>query len=297
MWERRYLYIEVENTVGYVIRKAEEEDVGWDELNWDREPEAALYRTRRAVMPGTEGKIKTLLGVSGFIRWEVRNDEDVPDENVNKHVHIGGPANYGTLPGGQHGFVTIKMPSHYDKAGVPDGDVYIRGVHSRIPVITGTLNPGTVGDEDYGGVISVVSQDIGDGPGAIRWDIVQNRLPDDLIIDETAGRITSITGPPLEAGTFNFTIGLTLPGTMRIDRPFTILIHPRPGVIPGDVNGDKFVNLVDLVLLARYLQGDTDIPISIEAADLNKNGIIDSGDLRILALFFARPEATLVPQN
>ena len=288
MWERRYLYIEVENTVGYVIRKDEEEKVGWDELDWDKDPKAALYITKRAVMPGTEGKIKTLLGVSGFIRWEVRNDVD--DDNVNKHVHIGGPANYGTLPGGLHGFVLITMPSHYDGAGVPDGDVYIRGVHSRVPVITGTFNPGTVGDTDYGGVVTIISQDIGNGPGAIRWDIVQNRLPNDLEIDNTAGRITSVTGPPLEAGTFNFTIGVTLPGTMRIDRPFTILINPRPDILYGDINGDKLLNLADLILLSRYLGGD-DVEINEEAADINKDGKINNTDLRILAIFFARPGA------
>jgi len=290
MWERRYLFIEVENTVGYVIRKDEEEKVGWDELDWDKDPKAALYITKRAVMPGTEGKIKTLLGVSGFIRWEVRNDEDVPVSNVNKHVHIGGPANYGTLPGGLHGFVTITMPSHYDGKDIPDGDVYIRGVHSRVPVITGTFNPGTVGDTDYGGVVTIISQDIGNGPGAIRWDIVQNRLPNDLVIDNTAGRITSVTGPPLEAGTFNFTIGVTLPGTMRIDRPFTILINPRPDILYGDINGDKLLNLADLILLSRYLSGD-DVEINEEAADINKDGRINNTDLRILAIFFARPGA------
>jgi len=285
IWERRYLYIEIENTVGFVIRKGEDDVAGWHRQNWDREPGAALYRERRAVMPGTQGVMRSLVGISGFIRWEVIAGKD------HGPVQIGGPTNYWTE--GLHSYVQITMPTN------TDGDVYIRGYHTRVPVVSSSLAEGTV-NVPYGGVINIAQDDIGFGAGSLRWEVLEgdniyrpNMPLPGLVLDVNAGRINGVTGIPEEEGTFRFKIGLTLPGSMRIERDFSILIHPVPGVLLGDVNGDGHVNLADLILLARYLQGEAGIEIDEEAADLNGNGQVDIQDLRILALFFARPAASL----
>jgi len=117
-----------------------------------------------------------------------------------------------------------------------------------------------------------------------------------LLMGETNDRTTSITGDLTQAfpGTYDFTVGLTLRGTMRIDRRFRIIVNSPPGIIWGDVDGDGVVTLADLILLAQHLE-DPRIPINEPAADLNQDGSITTADLRILRRFFAQPGQTVVP--
>ena len=319
LWARRYLHLENQNPHGFVVRggvregvytrEEDVENVGWDTVpNWDESDRAIPYISRRAVMPGTDGIARAALGVSGFIRWEVigANNSSVG------FVNIGGqttglakcPTGYWTKD--LHGYTKITMPSRNSLGGFVDRDVYIRGVNARsdpatrLPEIVGTFDTGRVG-RIYPGVISIAFDDIGLGSGPLRWSVeagdeinkaLNSPLPG-LILDAEAGRITSFlqSSTPEKEGTFRFTIGVTLPGTMRIEKEFSILIL---SFIFGDVNGDGYVNLEDLVILARYLEGERNFErFDMKAADLNGNGVIDSGDLRILTMFFARPLATL----
>ena len=279
IWPRTYLHITIAGTDGYVSRPGDE----WDETDED---ESDLYKGKRAVMPGTKGIITTIAN-NGFIRWDVLPGYDTSDQ-----VKIGGPDNYGHRESGRIGFVTIDMPKNPAGPEAPPWDVYIRGTHSRSPVISASLSRGTIGDLSYASSLSIALQDIGTGPSSLRWDVVKGILPTGLELDETAGRITSIDviegkqigGPD---GVFDFTIGVTLPGTMRIDRPFSITILPVPDVLLGDVNNDGFVDLADLVALAVYFE-DGNIEINEAAADINRNGRVDTGDLTLLARYFAR---------
>jgi len=330
IWARRYLYVKIEQTTGYVIQQGEDartddKKVMWREnTTWESTPQAKLYEWRRAVMPGNDGIIRSLLGVSGFIRWEVRGPSDVADgtdllnpsiyPNINSRVQIDNPndydkpVNYWTE--GIHGYVKITMPGRVLVDGVPtfvagqDNDVYIRGVHSRVPVVTPNWSPGTVGDP-FGGVITIGGTDVGEsGTRALRWDVISgddihrptNSPAPGLTLNATGGVMTGIIGVPTqqnEAG-YNFTVGIFLPGSMRVDRNFSIQVHPTPGVRLGDINGDGRIDLEDLVLLARYVAGERDFArFDEKAADLNGNGSIDGGDLRILAAFFAVPTAIL----
>jgi len=280
IWERRYLNISVNAMTGHVFR-ASADDV-WAEWNeWETlsDEDAALFESRRAIMPGTSGVIRVMSHNQGFVRWEVSGA--LSTSGVER---IGGPENYGHR--GIYAYVFIEMP---------DANVNINAIHARDPQITGAFTPGTVG-VPYGGSLSVASQDTGAGSGQLRWDFVNpaERPPGLDIDDNTAGRVTGITGTPEAAGTYEFTIGLTLPGTMRIDRRFSITVNPAPVVMPGDVNSDGAVDLSDLVLLARYIRS-RDVVIDMVAADLNNNGFVDTGDLDILAMFFADPRATLRP--
>ena len=327
IWARRYLYIDISQTTAHVIRDGEDDKAGWkDPLkpNWDLSDEAKLYQSRRAVRPGTQGVIRSLLGVSGFIRWEVRGPNDQADiskhdplnpsiyPNSNSRVQIGGPDYYWNE--GIHGYVLIEMPSFTTTerpitilpANLADGDVYIRGVHTRMPVINSNWSPGVV-DDPFGGVITIGGVDVGEGTGLLRWNVLRgdainiqgtNNSPvPGLQLNAVGGEMTGIIGIPTRASQndeFNFTVGINLPGTMRLERDFHITIDPIPSVRLGDINGDGLVNLEDLILLARYVAGERDFArFDEDAADLNGNGGVDGGDLRILSAFFAVPTATL----
>lgn len=55
----------------------------------------------------------------------------------------------------------------------------------------------------------------------------------------------------------------------------------------GDVNGDKEINLKDVVLLRRYIAGGWDVNIDENAADVDHNGEIDLKDVVMLRRFIA----------
>lgn len=59
---------------------------------------------------------------------------------------------------------------------------------------------------------------------------------------------------------------------------------PASGKLPGDVNGDGQVDLVDYLRLVRYVLGlDTPGTPEITAGDLNGSGALDTGDIVILS--------------
>ena len=313
-WERRYLYIDIEDTTGYVIRKGENTawEPGWIDSAWRNSAASIPYREKRAVMPGSEGEIMTLL-TTGFVRWEVRDDGPYDTPDANEYVWILDKYRLEPVaPARQtNAIVTIEMPSHNGTTFIDD-DVYIRGIHTRDPVITASLQPREllVGDM-YPGVISIMADsDIGEGRFTLsdgsnnNWEILPGgtmttppNVPfPGVMLVRNAGNITSITGTPLIDGTFTFTVGLTLPGTMRIDRTYSVKVDPIPGIMLGDVNGDGQRNLYDLVMLARYFRsGGTIVLPNPDAANIvTPKGSDPSGDdLDILSRYFARLDASL----
>ena len=74
---------------------------------------------------------------------------------------------------------------------------------------------------------------------------------------------------------------------------------PNPDVLPGDVNGDNVVNVIDYVTTASYILEEDPQPFIFAAADLDGNGTVTVGDLvgvADLALNFegAAPRRTAV---
>ena len=59
-------------------------------------------------------------------------------------------------------------------------------------------------------------------------------------------------------------------------------IFAQSSVLYGDVNSDGTIDNTDVDLLARYLSNDTSVEIDEDAADVDRNGVIDLNDLLYL---------------
>jgi len=87
----------------------------------------------------------------------------------------------------------------------------------------------------------------GTGTRALHWTISAGSLPPGLLLDRTSG---CVSGMPAETGAFNFTIQvMDLCGETDTEA-FSITIDPYEDV-PGDVNADCAVNVIDVVLLTN----------------------------------------------
>jgi len=324
IWPRTYLHISMLGTGnrGYV-RRDDGKDPDWNDLNKWTEDDARLYEGRRAVMPGTRGIISTNSS-GGNVRWEISHTYNAAGANTSTPPTysvgsrrladtggIGGPdsiingvrSGYGIYPpppeAGQHGYVVINMPPT-ETTGVYDGNVYLRAeqIGTGRPVITSSpLRQGTVGGP-YQASITISRDDMGSGPNYMKWEIIPGYgiLPPGLKIDEDAGARTEIEGIPLLANSFNFRVGITLPGTMRIERDYNIIITDWDGL--GDVNNDGVVDLRDLVLLVRY-QDDKSLNINLRNSRLSTNGEGDHvpamPDIRLLARYLSSNIGSMNP--
>jgi len=264
IWRRTYLNITMTRGTGFVIRDGEIVD-------WEDPRESDIREFKRAVWPGTVGEIQYLSN-GGFVRWELESGRHTSGGTVstNAPVNIGGEGNYGILDDGITSYVRIRMPD--DKQGMPfdddgiDWNVYLRGIPRVQPNMRGPTNPGVVGNPDFDGTLSVDFDDVGEGPRQLRWDSIGGDWPPGLNIAHTAGFVTRIGGTPTRADTYRFRIGLTLPGSMVIERDFQIVVLPYQGF--GDVNNDGVVDLRDLVALMKFFEGDRTVTVNFENANL-----------------------------
>ena len=63
---------------------------------------------------------------------------------------------------------------------------------------------------------------------------------------------------------------------------------------PGDLNGDRIINVLDLTMLAKHLAGwEPDADFRVENADCNLSGAVNIADLELLAKFLAGWEVSL----
>ncbi len=88
------------------------------------------------------------------------------------------------------------------------------------------------------------------------------------------------------AGTVDFTLTLTSNQTdwleYRVDIPFTIEVAGS-AMLPGDLNGDESLDVLDVVTLAGIIIGSTDpTPDQEITGDLNEDGILDVLDIILL---------------
>lgn len=57
--------------------------------------------------------------------------------------------------------------------------------------------------------------------------------------------------------------------------------------IPGDANGDKIVNTLDITFIRRYLATGYDISINTGAADVNNDNLVNTIDITFIRRYLA----------
>jgi hypothetical protein len=224
----------------------------------------------------------------------------------NLHLHTSIADNWGFSTGNVLAYVQIRMPNfsgeEYNSLAV-DGDVTIAGFSTAHPdnLWVSVLNPGVQWDVSSGGFVRFDGER-GTGGRAIFWDDYTLPSADPLRQfppgmdfskgDSNASFITSLPGGPTEIGTFTFTLGINLPGSMRIWRDFSFTVEEVPGVLLGDVDGINGVTLVDLIYLDKHLRDPTTVPLpnppaAIIAPPLTPGRPASNADLNRLAEYFA----------
>jgi len=86
---------------------------------------------------------------------------------------------------------------------------------------------------------------------------------------------------------------------MRIDRKFTFTVDAVPRIILGDVDGNRILDLRDLILLAKFVRGEIDSLPNPEAGNIiSRPGSPNSpnlSDLNALARYFAGRDDSGMP--
>ena len=256
------------------------------------------YDVFRAVIPGTYGQVRSI-APSNFIMWIVNTDS--PGKPV-----IGNNWRYEPDTSGAWARAWVEMPKPANPAD-PALDVELTGWHTPIPTVIPNMRNGFVGDTSYVSTISLAAPPaprptaVQDQLDRATWGVVDpgftagDRIPPGTIMAPGSGAGPGlIVGTPSLAGVFNFNIGLTLPGSMRISYPttgrYTILIeNPRPSI--GDVDNSGGVDLRDLMLLRMYISGELSgaplLAFNTVNADTNQDGVVNHFDVIELARWFA----------
>jgi hypothetical protein len=337
IWPRTYLHVSGLGSINNLYVRRYDDFPG--EPDWVRlgpsTPTGELrpWEGKRAVMPGTRAIISTNSSGS-FVRWDISHSFDNEGINLSplgysagsnaffRNGGIGGERNppgsafveqtgYG-IHAGTHAFVVIEMPL---VSMTDNGDVFIRAAQLGRdgPNMTGVPRPGRhalaqgVEGGRYEATIEIDSEEIGSGPGAMRWQVIPNPdpLPLGLSIAENAfdrtvigRRVNGVPEIALREGLSEFTVRMTFPGSMIIERDFSIFINPWDGL--GDVNDDGVVDLRDLVLLVRY-QRDKSLSVNMNMRNARLStsgqGTHDPGlaDIDLLASYFTHSQGSFRP--
>jgi len=319
IWNRAYLSVRMEPI-------DEEAPQGRVSRVNGNEPDVPIP-LKRAVIPGTDGIIEARPTGDRFVMWLVNAGSNIPADamGLDGKLTPGIGDRWGINSTFSQATVTVTMP----KPNAPEDpakDVAITGWNTPRPDVTSTINrvTGTIGREFDGSTIRVIvdplppklplspavrSQLLAGEWGVIEMPSSNDKFPPGLTL---FARLGQIEGTPTETGTFRFSVGLTLPGTMRIIYPdplltpperYSIFIDdPRPKI--GDVDGDGAVTLRDLMLLRRYIDKDLSEEelrgFVVDNAYILGNPTIDHRDVTRLAWWFAQdgrmPAPTIAPE-
>ena len=281
--------------------------------NVSRDPQLEGYKTfARAVIPGEVGEVlKTMVSSTGFVRWEITKPESLIGPSFNGW---GIGDNWDMSPlGGLDTWASMKiaMPKPMTAGALdptaPPINVEVTGWDAQRPLLTPTLPTGVIG-VDYPGRFVVSNRNaqptvLGADPArrGLLWEVVlrgDNEFPPGLFLDPGQGFIDGEPDPP-SGVVYDFHVGLTLPGTMRLTYgPYSIFIDEFRALL-GDVDGNGTVNLADLLMLRRFLYGtnaekaEARAHMELMNSMRNANIITDAGedpdarDLSELARWFA----------
>jgi hypothetical protein len=204
-------------------------------------------------------------------------------------------------------------------------NVEIDGWLSPAPVVTGTWENAEK-DKDIIAFFDIPTdypRVLGNGPLGEEWrlsNLSSDTFPAGVSIVQNSGRLR---GPPTEREpgefpeTFFFHVDLTLPGTMRLTYgssglvrndgtasvPFRLHVDTF-SPIPGDFDGNRGLDLADLIVLSRLIHGSdsekADARAEMEKLDGWRNSITrktnpnqwpDGTDLTELSRWFAQDRA------
>lgn len=176
-------------------------------------------------------------------------------------------------------------------------DYYYIKFHQLDTIGTGTVNvkflDGETGEEftddagtfqlltDYNTVNEKVvkSWDVSEGSEITITDLSKEKSYELRYIDKSAGEDSDegvyIVDANKGAGRFSFGLNDELELTVYMDKFY----HENPYLL-GDVNGDKNLNITDLVTFRNYLMGRTDTAlVNWRAADICRDNVLDVFDL------------------
>jgi len=319
VWARRYLTVNITATGvegaaarASLLPNGEPQITDINSLTPSPDPTFTPVYTVRAVMPGTKGIVTSVgFGNHNFVRWEVESELPIAGS-----VAIG--------PNYRSNFMVGQTAMACSWITMPDGDVTIRGVLTDPPTITADLNPsifpstqanaaefkdGVIGPRYTGSLFvdPLTSGFYGTNPNNNNesWEILGDPtvvLPPGITsLGRGNGTLSGfpVNPNPLQPQTapikYTFQVGLTLPGTMRIDRWFALTINPYT-ILRGDVDGLGTVDMADYIRLWRYL-GDTSntVNFNFDNSDLNRDGRVDITDFILLQQMFAQQGFELPP--
>jgi len=141
-------------------------------------------------------------------------------------------------------------------------------------------------DEEWGmatnitGELSAESTDINIVNTMINFDNAFAGMP--IVNDSSPFQIE--LSPSIQSGEYEFVLTLISNENDDIryedDFSFTLQVEEDSQLIPGDVNGDAMVNILDIVMVVNYALGQAEFSYEqIQAADLNQDGIINILDI------------------
>ena len=145
-------------------------------------------------------------------------------------------------------------------------------------------------DEGWGtainitGILSIDSDEISIQNSTMNFD---NALPGMPIVNDSSPYEVELSST-IQPGEYDFILTLTANEVDGIgyeaDFGFSLIVEQNSQLIPGDVNEDDTVNILDIVMVANYTLGQAEFSDEqIQAADLNQDGVINILDIIQLA--------------
>ena len=141
-------------------------------------------------------------------------------------------------------------------------------------------------DEDWGtainitGILSADSDEISIQNPTMNFDDAFPGMP---IVNDSSPYVVELSSTILP-GEYEFILTLTANEVDGIgyeaDFGFTLIVVEDSQPLPGDVNGDATVNILDIVMVANYTLGQAEFSDEqIQAADVNGDGVINILDI------------------